>query len=111
MITANEARQLVLNSNQHLQKYFPIIDARIKNAANEGKSKVALYVDDLWAAEDYYAPTKPTSLQIRIIKELELIGYHAEFTCHGAQYVPLGMQDNDGNGPKFINHVIMVTWG
>jgi hypothetical protein len=111
MITAAQARENVKMSNATLQKYFEKIDRMIEKASCEGKTYVALYgLDELSGSILSYAKIEVTRLQQRIIDELKSIGYSASVVFDGDAYVPRGLQNDDGEGPEYLNVVIHVSW-
>ena len=111
MITAARAKENVILSKANLQKYFEKIDGFIEKASLAGKSSVELCgILELTELKLEYMDLKATPLQQRIIDELVSIGYNASVIRSGASYVPIGVQDDDGEGPVYINYAILVRW-
>ncbi len=46
----------------------------------------------------------------RLILALRSLGYEANLYPHGSPYVPRGLADDDGNGPRTQNYTIIIRW-
>lgn len=110
MITPEELRRLTDTLGGEVKQLMPLMEAKMVEAAKEGKREAYLYISKLWDAHPTYAHVTPTALQKRAITELLTYGYTARVTTHGNYYVPLGLQDIDGEGTEHVNHVICVSW-
>jgi hypothetical protein len=108
MITAKEAKELYDASGAEVDQYIQYkLDKAIRDAATQGKQSLFHFVDgfEVWKNVD------PTPLQKRIIAKLKELGFHAVWhrdTTH--VYVPAGLADDNGDGPKYSNYGIQIGW-
>lgn len=107
MINAKEARDIVETSDANVLKSLEVFDKNIRNAASRGKKECFFHID---SREKYLGlpPLKP--LEMMIVERLKDSGFWVEFTFDGDPYVPRGLSDDEGDGPKHSNYGFMVRW-
>lgn len=108
MITAKEAKTLYDDSGAEVDAYLSTkIEPAIRKAATAGKRTMFHYLD----AEEVWKTVNPTPLQIRIIDKLRELGFHVAFGRDESHvYVPRGLADDEGNGPKYSNYGLTIGW-
>ncbi len=111
MITAAQARELTARSEANVERLLALMEPQIVKAADAGKDFVAVFVDGLDSSVPLYgARFQPTPVQTSVINRLQALGFKAHMAAVGSSYVPRGMQDDDGNGPEYINYTVIVNW-
>jgi hypothetical protein len=110
MITAKEAKEIQLASEANIQKYLTKVEVQIKECAELGLNRVALYNEGLYSSFPCGVPINTTPLQNRLITELQHVGFKAVFLKDGPSYIPKGLADDDGNGPIHNNWCVVVSW-
>lgn len=107
MISAKEALDLYNNSLRTLSQYLETnFHSKIRQAAMDGKREYILFLD---SCSEFNAP-KLDELQLKVIAELQKLGFNASYISYGDSYVPRGLMDDSGNGPEYRNYGIKVTW-
>lgn len=107
MITAKEAREIVETSDANVLKSLEVFDKNIRNAASRGKKECFFYIEGIEKSLGL-PPLKP--LEMLIVERLKDSGFGVEITFDGDPYVPRGLSDDEGNGPKYSNYGFMVRW-
>ena len=109
MITAKEAKELYDQSGTEVDRYLKYtVEPEVMKAAKAGKREVII---DLGAADPYVSIfSLITPLQSAVVTKLLELGYHAIVESYGDPYVPCGLADDDGNGPKHRNFGIKIRW-
>lgn len=106
MITMQEAKDLYDKSGIEVTNYFDqIIDPRVREAAQSGKQFVDILVD----SEETWRTLQMTPLQQRVVDRLKELGFSIQFGRFGDAYVPRGLADDDGNGPKHTNYGFHIS--
>lgn len=109
MITAKEAKELYDKSGQEVADYLKYtVEKEVVKAAEGGKRQVTIHLGSL---EPFcYLDGVITPLQKAVEWKLKELGYRAEIKLYGDKYVPRGLADDDGNGPKHQNYGIQISW-
>ncbi len=112
MITASEALKLVNKSDANVDMYIKLIEPHIKKIAEEGKRSYDCYVDGLWSSVETnkVAYTTLTDIQKLVSDKLKIFGYRVSLGRSGDTYVPPGLTDNYGEGPKHVNICLIISW-
>lgn len=117
IITAEQAAELAVMSNEMVTWYLERIGKAIEVAARSGKRSLALSSVVEFAGQEHVSFSKPAhgvnrhaDFQKLLISALEKFNYTAELKAIGEQYVPRALQDDDGNGPLYQNFTIVVSW-
>ena len=108
-ITAKEAKDLVLNSQAEVDRIMPLIDAHIRDVAEDGGRFFHAYREVPWESQPKDEVTKTSKLQERIIERLYTLGFNAAIVIDG-EYVSRELADSTGYGPLFSNRVLKVSW-
>lgn len=109
MITAKEAKELYDQSGQEVADYLKHnVESVVKKAAEGGKRQV--FIDMGCVKQFEYLYHTVTPLQKAVVDKLKELGYRAVIKLDGESYVPQGLADDDGNGPKHINYGIQIGW-
>ena len=108
MITAAEAKTLYDQSGVEVDKYLHYnIEPEVKAAATSGNRTVFHFI----GTHDVFTHPRPDPLHTRIIEKLRALGYTVQWLdSEGESYVPLGLADDDGDGPAYTNYGIRITW-
>lgn len=106
MISAKEAKALYDASGKEAEQILLTIEPKIIDASNRGERKVFIHLD----ASEVGCLVAPTALQTQIIDKLIALGYRVQFASHGESYVPRGLSDDDGNGPRYTNLGFIIQW-
>lgn len=109
MITAAEAKTLYDQSDVEVDKYLRNkIEIEIKVAASCGYRTVFHFIG---ARDIFTHPPRPDPLQTRIIEKQRALGYTVQWLdSDGESYVPLGLADDDDEGPSYTNYGIQIAW-
>lgn len=109
MITAKQAKQFYDDSGYEVEQFLThSVETEVMNAAKGGKRSVFIFLDSVERFS--HLDRVITPLQKAVVDKLKELGYHAEIKIDGDWYVPRGLQDDDGNGPKHVNYGIMIGW-
>lgn len=109
MITAKEAKELYDKSGQDVEDYLKNnVEDKIINAANNGKRYVFIQINCIENWKQLSSVITP--LHNAVCARLKELGYNTNIQTNGESYVPKGLADDDGNGPKHTNYGIMITW-
>lgn len=107
MISAKEAFSLYEQSGANLKKFLDQdVEPKIKDAASRGLRKIFV---DLGSCETWANPTIDV-VHKSAFKELSSLGYTVSFGKDGVPYVPRGLSDDNGEGPRHINYGIHIGW-
>ena len=107
MIDANEAKRLYDESGAEVSAWLEsAVSKKVEDAAKSGKRNVFIFLDSV----EVWNHLEPTPIEKRYISALIGLGYRAVFMTDGAPYVPAGLSDDYGDGPKYQNYGIMVSW-
>lgn len=110
MINAKDALDLYNNSLHTLQQYLlDNFHSGIQNAARNGKREFILDCGSEMTGYGGITP-KMTPLQEKARDELKKLGYETVWMWYGDAYVPKGLADDDGSGPKYMNYGLKVRW-
>ena len=109
MITANEAKALYDESGAEVDQFLKNnVEQNVSNAAKGGKRQVFIHMGSVNQFE--YLHHTITPLQQAVADKLKTLGYRAEIKLDGDEYVPRGLADDNGNGPKIQNYGIQIGW-
>lgn len=109
MITAKEAKELYDQSGAEVEQFLKNeVEKRVTDAAKGGKRFVFICLATLKFYE--HAQDKLTPLNKAVVERLVELGYRARVVLDGEPYVPRGLADDDGNGPKHQNYGIQIGW-
>ena len=109
MITAKEAKQLYDESGAEVEQFLKNeVEKRVTDAAKGGKRFVFIHLGSVKQFE--YLDRTITPLQQAVADKLKTLGYRADIKLDGESYVPRGLADDDGNGPKIQNYGIQISW-
>ena len=109
MITAAQAKNLYDESGAEVDSYLnKTIAPKIEKAAKAGKRNVFIDV----GAEQAYGSTKALKepLHTSTMMKLAELGYKVSWGADGDPYVPRGLADDYGEGPKYTNMGIHISW-
>ena len=107
MINAQEAKLLAETCDVSVNDFIDVnFSKQIREAAELGKHE---YIHNM-GSELTYTTIRPTVLQQLYINRLKSFGFHARLAFYSVSYVPQGLSDDDGNGPKHRNVGIIVSW-
>lgn len=107
MLTAKEAKELYDRSGAEVNDYLERkIGPQIQKAAESGKRTVFHLID----CEETWKTIEMTPFQRQIHDKLTELGYHVRFGRDGDPYVPRGLADDDGNGPRHTNCGFTIGW-
>lgn len=107
MISAAEAKAIYDASGAEVDNYLQYqVGPKIKKSAESGKRQLFHII----SAEETWKTIVPTPIQMQMVAKLESLGYRAAFGRDGDPYVPRGLADDDGNGPKHTNYGITISW-
>lgn len=115
-VSAKQARSLVEESDQYVDKFIRSIDSLILTAAKDGKNSIR--VDELHGVEFYcckptasFATThKSSPLLISIVKHYKKQGFSASVEAFGGAYVPKGLANDMGEGEPYQSTSLCITW-
>lgn len=117
IITAEQAAELALMSDETVNQYLQRIGKAIEAAARAGRRGLVLSSIIEFAGDERVSFSKPAhgvnrhaDFQRLLISALEKFNYTAELKACGEQFVPRGLQDDDGNGPFYQHYTIVVSW-
>ncbi len=109
MITAKEAKEIYDKSDfeGEVANFLKLnVEQAVKSAAEGGKRSIIVY---LGARDRAYGPDN-TPLEKSVVTRLRELGYQADIRLYGDQYVPRGLQDDNGEGPIHRNYGIHISW-
>jgi hypothetical protein len=107
MITAKEAKALYDASGIEVKKFIEnTVGPKIENSAKEGKVSVFIFLNSV----PLYYTMWLTPFEQNVVKELRKLGYLVQCGYDGAEYVPVGLSDDDGDGPMHRNFGLIISW-
>jgi hypothetical protein len=109
MITAKEAKELYDESGAEVEQFLSYnVEQKVMDAANGGKRSVTIHL----GSKDHFSCLAQliTPLQKAVVEKLKELGYQVVIKADGEFYVPRGLADDDGNGPKHQNYGIQISW-
>lgn len=107
MISAKEARALYDKSGAEADSYLQHeVMPKIKKAAESGKLRIEILV----SAVDIFDRCTLTPLMVQVIAKLGELGFVVKYDRYGDEYVPCGLADDNGNGPKHRNCGLIIQW-
>ena len=106
MITAKEAKGLYDASDAEAKGLMKSFESQIIEAAKSGKRWIVITIGSSPTTQNL----QPDSVQKRAMELLNELGYVSRWTANGAAYVPLGLMDDYGNGPMYVNYGIHIGW-
>lgn len=108
MITAIEAKALYDQSGVEVKQFLEhTVEPAVVKAAQEGKRTVFIHV----GAEETWKNITPTAFETAVVNELGKLMYRVQFgkdTSH--TYVPRGLANDNGEGPKHNNYGFTIAW-
>lgn len=109
MIAAKDAKSLYDASGAETTRYLLThVEPEVIKAANSGKRSIFV---DFGSYEMLFHAHRPSDLESYIMDKLKALGYAVTWEgAYGASYVPRGLADLDGNGPKYIKYGMTVQW-
>ena len=108
-ITAAQVRDLARNSQVAAEQFLKQIEQKIVDAAKANQGSYMHHID----AIDVSFNTRLPELEPKLKNACEILkrfGYNVDYTVYGDRYVPRGLQDGDGNGPKYQNCGLKISW-
>lgn len=109
MITAKEAKELYDKSGQEVAEYLKhTVEKEVVKAAEGGKRTTTIHLGCLEPFR--YLEQEITPLHKAVEWKLKELGYRTQIAVYGERYVPRGLADDDGNGPKHQNYGIHIVW-
>lgn len=109
MLTAAEAKKLYDESGHEVQTFLDIaVEPLVTAAAKKGQRSCHIHIDTIETFENL--STKITPLQYGVLKKLEELGYRSSISLKGLPYVPRGLADDYGDGPKHTNYGFNIHW-
>lgn len=109
MITAKEVKELYDQSGAEVEEFLKnSVEKPVTDAAKGGKRFVFIFLGTVKFYE--HAQDKLTPLNKAVLERLVELGYRARVVHDGESYVPAGLADDDGNGPKHQNYGIQIGW-
>lgn len=105
-ITAKEARELTNKSEKAVQTALVPVYDLIRTNAQKGETSCFWHLDTI--EQSYHIPVE--SMTQAMIDTLHKHGFHCQVRTQGEAYVPRGLADDEGNGPKHINYGIAIYW-
>lgn len=106
MINAKEAKRLYDQSGAEADKVLETIEPKVIAAAQAGKQSIYFYIDSSEVGDRVILT--PTYTQV--VEKLHQLGYQAGACRYGDAYIPAGLADDDGNGPKHQNYGLYISW-
>ena len=107
MITASEAREKTNLIGAMATNYIKdVVEPSVMQAIDKGENCCLIYIDSL---ESWRIPSS-SAMHSEVMRELRSLGYAVVYSFSGTEYVPPGLSDDDGNGPKHRNVSIKITW-
>ena len=103
---AQEAFKLAKSAEGYRKKVNEILK-QIEEAAMEEKMELFVLIDTV----EYNMPIPPLSNEMKFVKDsLEKLGYEISIDTKGESYVPRGLSDDYGEGPKYENYGMYISW-
>ena len=106
MISAKEAKALYDASGAESDAMLATLEPYIIAAAKEGKQHCFVLI----GSEEAWKTIKVTPIQHQVCDKLNKLGFRVSISKHGSGYVPRGLADDDGNGPKYENYGYCIGW-
>lgn len=106
MINAKEARALYDQSGAEADKVLAEIEPKVIAAAQAGKQSINFYID----STEVYDRVILTPIYTQVVEKLHQLGYQAGACRYGDAYIPPGLADDDGDGPKYQNYGLYISW-
>lgn len=106
MITAVEAKELYDTSGVEADRILNQIEPIIIKAATAGERSCFVYIDSI----EIHRNITVTALQEQVLNKMQKLGYRISVAKYGSTYVPRGLSDDDGNGPKYENYGYSIHW-
>lgn len=107
MITAKDALELYEKSGAEVQS---LLDQKIhpfvEDAATRGKRTCNVHIGSV----ELYRNMEPTATENAAVEKLKSMGYTVWIAKYGESYVPRGLQNDDGDGPKYRNYGFIIGW-
>jgi hypothetical protein len=109
MITAKEAKELYDKSGQEVTDYLKhTVEKEVVKAAEGGKRQTIIFLSSKGMFDNLDQLITP--LQRAVVDKLQELGYRAGIRLYGDSYIPRGLADDNGNGPKHQNYGIHISW-
>lgn len=106
-MNVSEARDITKNSRALAEDYLKdFIYPKIKSSANNGKFSCFFFIGSQERYRHIHVEQKIESA-IEILKQS---GYNVKLDYNGFSYVPRGLSDDDGNGPKYTSYGLHIDW-
>lgn len=109
MITAHQAKALYDESGHEVELFLQAkVEPEIVKAARSGKRNVIIYLGSL---EPYkHLSQEVTATNTAVVNKLRDLGFSATIKLYGDSYVPRGLADDEGMGPRYTNYGIEISW-
>lgn len=109
MIHAKEAKALYDQSGAEVNDFLKYkIEPQVITASTSGKRSTHYHLGGIGTFEHLDQKIKP--IEKAVVAKLKELGYTAMIAKDGESYVPLGRQDDQGNGPSITNYGINIGW-
>jgi hypothetical protein len=109
MITAKQAKQLYDESGQEIDDFLNSqVNIEVIKAAKEGNRSVLIHLGCFGCLDSLDQTITP--LQRGAKAKLNELGYIVAINSYGDYYVPPGLADDEGNGPKHRNYGMVISW-
>ena len=111
MITAQEAREIVEQSDVYVKRYLELVDIEIRKQAEAGKKHFSCYVADLWTTASSWPTPDMTPLQARVMAALKAQpnNFAVQWAKDGDDYVPRAYE-NDPDAQTIQNYCLIIGW-
>lgn len=106
MISAKEAKAIYDESGAEATALLNQFEEPIRNAAREGKRNVFCHL----GCNETYVRLEATPLQKQVMDKLSALGYRVQMCKDGGEFIPRGLADDDGNGPKHYIYGFAIHW-
>jgi hypothetical protein len=110
MITAAEAREIAKTSDVVCERLLQMLDPKIREAAEMGKSQFdTRHVDKLQTEYQGYSRGVATPLMTKMVDKLKALGYTAEFASEKINYRE-DPDEPDRTYPTAYYYFIRIRW-
>lgn len=112
-LTAEQARKMADNSKERLHKTVAHILSEIRWEAIKGSTE--MFYRNYPFQQHYeightFKVVQVNDLIKNVIGELTSLGFRANMVQDGEDYVPLGLRNDDGSGPKYRRTSLKISW-
>lgn len=107
MISAKEASEITANSTAAVDRYIQEkIEPVVLSAAEKGLNSCKVTIGTVYTYEEIDC----TAVETRVLGILKELGYRATVETYGDPYVPRGLQNDMGVGPRVRNYGFLISW-